>query len=108
MKDQILNIEYVPISSLRLNPHNPRRHTSKQIGQIARSIQTFGFNVPILIDSNSKVIAGHGRVLACKEVGLKNVPAVRVDHLSQRQIQAFTIADNRLTENGEWDTTLLY
>jgi ParB-like chromosome segregation protein Spo0J len=91
-----------------IEPAQSAETHSKQIGQIARSIQTFGFNVPILIDSNSQVIAGHGRVLACKEVGLKNVPAVRVDHLSQRQIQAFTIADNRLTENGEWDATLLY
>jgi DNA modification methylase len=107
MKNKILNIKYVAISSLKLNPHNPRIHTSKQIGQIARSIQTFGFNVPILIDSNSQVIAGHGRILASKEIGLKDVPAVRVCHLSEWQIQTFTIADNRLTENGEWDERLL-
>ncbi len=107
MNDQTLSIKYVALSSLKLNPHNPRLHTKKQIGQLARSIETFGFNVPILIDSDSQVIAGHGRVLACKNLGVKDVPAVRVEHLSKEQIQAFTIADNRLTENGEWDDRLL-
>jgi DNA modification methylase len=107
MNDQKLSIEYVALSLLKLNPQNPRVHTGKQIGQIAKSIQTFGFNVPILINSDSQVIAGHGRVLACKQLGVKDVPAVRVDHLSERQIQAFTITDNRLTENGEWDERLL-
>jgi DNA modification methylase len=107
MKNRKLDIEYVSVASLKFNPHNPRVHTTKQIDQIARSIQTFGFNVPVLIDSNSQVIAGHGRVLACKDVGFTDVPAVRVNHLSPTQIQAFTIADNRLTENGSWDERLL-
>jgi len=69
MKHQMLSIEYVALSSLKLNPENPRGHTNKQVGQIAKSIQTFGFNVPILINSDSQVIAGHGRALACKHLG---------------------------------------
>ena len=69
MNDQKLSIEYVALSLLKLNPQNPRVHTGKQIGQIAKSIQTFGFNVPILINSDSQVIAGHGRALACKHLG---------------------------------------
>ena len=62
------------ISELRLDPKNPRSHTAKQIRQIARSIQAFGFNVPILVDANGRVIAGHGRVIACQQLGWTQVP----------------------------------
>jgi len=96
----MLNIEYVGLSTLKLNPQNPRVHTKKQIARLAKSIQTFGFNVPIIIDSSSQVIAGHGRVLACEQLRLKEVPAVRVEHLSKEQIQAFTIHDFKTTRNG--------
>lgn len=103
----MLKIEYVDVSTLKRNPRNPRRHSHKQIGQIAHSIETFRFNVPILIDANSQVIAGHGRVLACEHLGLKEVPAIRIEHLTPDQLRAFTIVDNRLTENSEWDDRLL-
>lgn len=61
-----IEVTYLPISQLGLNPRNPRFHSPRQIRQIARSIEAFGFNVPVLIDSKREVIAGHGRVLACR------------------------------------------
>lgn len=102
-----LAIEYLPIASLELDPRNPRVHKAKQIAQIAKSIQTFGFNVPVLIDGASRVIAGHGRLQACALLGLTEIPVIRLEHLSKHQVQAFLIADNRLTENAQWDERLL-
>jgi hypothetical protein len=102
-----LTVEYRPIASLRLSPKNPRAHSAKQIRQLASSIRSFGFNVPVLVDASSQVIAGHGRVRACKLLGIGEVPTVQLGHLSEHQIRAFTIADNRLTENAEWDDQLL-
>lgn len=96
-----------PICELRLDPKNPRLHNAKQIRQIARSIQSFGFNVPILIDSKGKVIAGHGRVMACQQLGWTEVPTIALEHLSEAQAKAFMIADNRLTEISVWDDRLL-
>ena len=98
-----VELVYRPISVLKLDRTNPRLHSRRQVHQIARSIQAFGFNVPILVDAQLKVIAGHGRVLACAELGLTEVPTVRLEHLSEAQAKAFMIADNRLTENSEWD-----
>jgi hypothetical protein len=100
-------ITYQPIGELTLDPNNPRLHSPKQIGQIARSITTFGFNVPVLVDADSKVIAGHGRLLACRKLGWSEVPTICLDHLSDAQAKAYMIADNRLTENSTWDDTLL-
>lgn len=97
----------LPIASLRLDPNNPRLHTGKQIRQIARSIETFGFNVPVLIDAQGQLIAGHGRVLAAQLLGMTHVPTIRLEHLTQAQTRAFMIADNRLTENSVWDDRLL-
>src|SRR5205085_1786393 len=74
---------------------------------IARSIETFGFNVPILVDSSFKVIAGHGRVLASRQLGASEVPTISIDHLSEEKIRAYMIADNKLTENGAWSDELL-
>lgn len=102
-----IQVVYRAISKLTLDPHNPRSHYKKQIGQIASSIRTFGFNVPVLIDSKGKVIAGHGRILACHELGITKIPTVCLDHLNKHQARAFMIADNRLTENAEWDDRLL-
>ncbi len=102
-----LKIEYLPVSSLGLNPENPRLHSEKQISQLADSIRSFGFNVPVLVDGDLQVIAGHGRVLAARQLGLANVPVIRLEHLTEQQILAFRIADNRLTENSEWDPRLL-
>src|ERR1700693_6293748 len=102
-----LAIEYKSTAALRPDPKNPRAHSDRQIEQIARSIQTFGFNVPVLVDAGMRVIAGHGRLMACKLLGIDDVPVIRLDHLSEHQRRAFMIADNRLTENAEWDDRLL-
>jgi DNA modification methylase len=100
-------IVHRPIAGLKLDPLNPRFHSPRQVRQIARSIETFGFNVPVLIDANGKVIAGHGRILACQLLGWTEVPTISLDHLSEAQARAFMIADNRLTENSVWDDRLL-
>jgi DNA modification methylase len=100
-------IIYRPIAELKLNPKNPRKHSRVQVRQIARSIQEFRFNVPILIDANLNVIAGHGRIAACQLLGLSEVPTISLDHLTELQARAFMIADNRLTETSAWDDQLL-
>ena len=102
-----LHIESIPVAQLTAHQHNPRKHSKKQIRQIADSIQTFGFKVPVLVDANSRLICGHGRVAACQLLGIDQVPAIRADDLDDSKIRAFMIADNRLTENAEWDNTLL-
>src|SRR5206468_4215718 len=75
---------------------NPRRHSKKQIRQIANSIKAFGFNVPILIDRENNIIAGHGRWLACRELGCTEVPTLCRDQLTSAQAGAFMLADNLL------------
>jgi DNA modification methylase len=102
-----LAIEYTPIEALRLDPRNPRQHSPKQIRQIAVSIDTFGFIVPVLVDALGMLLAGHGRLLAAQSLGMTQVPTIMIEHLNESQIRAFMIADNRLTENAEWDQQLL-
>ena len=102
-----LAVDDVPIGQLKPDPRNARVHSKKQIRQIAKSIASFGFNVPVLVGANLNVIAGHGRVLAAKQLGLTEVPTIRLDHLTEVQRRAFMIADNRLTEIAVWDDRLL-
>jgi hypothetical protein len=102
-----LAIEWRRITDLTANPRNPRLHSPKQIGQLADSIKAFGFNVPVLIDVSGRVIAGHGRILACQQLGWAEVPTIVLEHLTEVQTRAFMIADNRLTENSTWDDRLL-
>ena len=102
-----LTVVYQPIAELTPDPKNPRLHSRRQVRQIARSIETFGFNVPILVDRDHKVIAGHGRLLAARELGWSEVPTIQLEHLTEAQVKAFMIADNRLTEIGVWDDRLL-
>ena len=102
-----LSITYRKISDLRLDPQNPRIHSKRQIKQIAQSIDSFGFLAPVLIDARGHLIAGHGRVLAAELLGMTHAPTIKLEHLTQAQIQAFTIADNRLTENSVWNERLL-
>ena len=105
--EQILEITYRPVESLKPDPKNPRTHSEKQVKQIAKSIEAFGFNVPVLIDAESRLIAGHGRVEAAKRLSIARVPTIRLEHLSDAQRRAFMIADDRLTENAAWDDPLL-
>lgn len=102
-----LQITFKPVEGLRLDPKNPRHHDPGQIKKIARSIEQFGFNVPILIDAEQTVIAGHGRLLASKRLGLNEVPTIQLEHLSPAKRRAFMIADNRLTEVATWNEVLL-
>jgi DNA modification methylase len=102
-----LAVVYRQIDQLTPDPANPRRHSKKQIRQIADSIKTFGFNVPVLVDADLNVKAGHGRLLACRELGITEVPTLCLDHLTPAQARAFMITDNRLTEIATWDDRLL-
>ena len=102
-----LVIEYRRIRDVQVDPKNPRAHSDKQVKQIARSIQAFGFNVPLLINKNGRLIAGHGRWLAGINLGLERVPVIALEHLTGAQAIAFNIADNRLTETATWDESLL-
>lgn len=102
-----LAIVYRPIEQLKLNPDNPRIHSDKQIRKISQSIAVFGPIVPVLVDRDSQVIAGHGRVLAAGLAGLKELPTICVEHLTPAQAKAFAIADNRLAESSVWDDRLL-
>jgi hypothetical protein len=102
-----LSVEYVLLSILILDLRNPRKHSDRLIRQIAWSIKTFGFIVPVLIDRFNKVLAGHGRVQAAKLLGLDEIPVIRIENLTEAQARAFAIADNRLTENSTWDDRLL-
>src|SRR3972149_2662604 len=93
----------------RLVPYarNPRPHSEEQVVQIAASIAEFGFTNPILVDTKAGIIAGHGRLLAARKLGLAEVPVIVLDHLSETQRRAYCIADNRLALGGGWDDELL-
>jgi hypothetical protein len=102
-----MNFENRPTHSLRPYPGNARTHSTKQIRQIARSIERFGFNNPVLVDDDDQIIAGHGRVEAAKLLGLKTVPTVRLSHLSEDDKRAYILADNRLAEKAGYDNEIL-
>ena len=102
-----LAIVYRDINKLQPDSKNPRIHSEKQIQQVARSIEAFGFNVPFLVDRKLRLIAGHGRLAACQLLGIDKVPTICLDHLTENQLRAFMIADNRLAEQATWDPNLL-
>lgn len=102
-----LRIVYRSIEQLKADPSNPRIHSERQVRQIAKSIETFGITVPVLVDKDLQIIAGHGRIEACKLLGIDEVPTIALAHLSPSQAKAFLIADNRLTEIATWDARLL-
>jgi DNA modification methylase len=102
-----LSVTNVPIEQLHLDPRNPRVHKPKQIRSIAESIKQFGFIAPVVTDGQGRIIAGHGRVLAAQKLGWTEVPAIRIEHLSEPQIRAYQIADNKLNENAGWNDQLL-
>jgi DNA modification methylase len=102
-----IQITMRPVSELRQNPRNARTHSSKQISQIAASIQAFRFNTPILVDETDTVVAGHGRLEAAKVLKVSHLPTIRIDHLTPAQKKAYAIADNRTAELAGWDESLL-
>ena len=100
-------LEYLAVGDLKPDSRNPRRHDRQQVRAIARSIDAFGFNAPILIDVNKKIVAGHGRLEAAKLSGHTHVPVIRLDHLSETQARAYMLADNKLTDRSTWDEHML-
>lgn len=100
-------LQQIGIEKLVPYANNSRTHSEHQLKKLQASLREFGFINPILIDREHNIIAGHGRVLAAKANGMKSVPCVYVDHLTEAQKKAYIIADNRLAEDAGWDETLL-
>ena len=100
-------IELWPVDKLVPYARNARTHSDAQVAQIAASIAQFGFNNPILVDTNAGIIAGHGRLLAARKLRLDHVPVVVLDHLTETQKRAYILADNKLAEQAGWDDDLL-
>jgi DNA modification methylase len=97
----------VPIGALRADPRNPRKHSRIQVRAIARSIDAFGFNAPILVDKCNQIVAGHGRYEAAQLLGLERIPVISLDHLTETQARAYLLADNKLAERSSWDDASL-
>lgn len=97
----------LPVAVLKAWPRNARLHTTEQVKQLAQSIRRFGFTHPVLIDEDDRILAGHGRVRAARQLGLTEVPCLRIDHLSPAEKRAYVLADNKLALNAEWDQKLL-
>jgi len=102
-----LNVVSIPVASLKPFPRNARKHSKTQIRQIAESIRVFGFTNPVLIGDDDRIIAGHGRVAAAKLLEMPRVPTIRLDDMSEAEIRAYVIADNRLAEKAGWDREIV-
>jgi ParB-like chromosome segregation protein Spo0J len=102
-----MKIEITPIEKLIPYARNSRTHSDQQVAQVAASIREFGFTNPVLIDSEDGIIAGHGRVMAARKLGLAEVPCIRLGHLTETQKRAYIIADNKLALNSGWDEEML-
>lgn len=107
MAERNPEIEMISVSALIPYARNSRTHSKEQVAQIAASIREFGFTNPVLIDDNSGIIAGHGRVLAAQKLGIDIVPCIRLSHLTETQKRAYVVADNRLALNAGWDEEML-
>ena len=103
-----MNIVENKLNDLLPYKDNPRKHTEKQVQQIAESISEFGFINPILVDEKNMILAGHGRYLAAQKLELTKVPVVVVDNLNEDQKKALVIADNKIAMNSTWDENLLW
>jgi len=101
------HLETIQIDALIPYARNSRTHSDAQVAQIAASIKEFGFTSPILVDKDCGIIAGHGRLLAARKLGIKQVPCIRMGHLTPIQARALVIADNKLALNAGWDNEML-
>lgn len=102
-----LKIQNIKIADIRAYKNNPKLHNKAQVAKIRESIREFGFINPVLLDENLEIIAGHGRVAAAQDMGMREVPAIILSHLTDAQKRAYRIADNKLTELGKWSIELL-
>jgi DNA modification methylase len=100
-------IEHLALDALMPYARNSRTHSEQQVAQVAASMREFGFTNPVLIDDAGGIIAGHGRVMAARSLGLAQVPCIRLGHLTEAQRRAYVIADNKLAENAGWDNDML-
>lgn len=100
-------IEWQSVEKLIPYAKNARTHSDEQVAQIAGSIKEFGFNNPVLVDKDNSIIAGHGRVMAARKLGMDKVPVVILDHLTESQRKAYILADNRIALNSGWDSSML-
>lgn len=103
----VMKVEQISVATLRGYDRNARSHSKKQIRALSKSIETFGFCVPVLVGDDNQIIAGHARVAAAALLGLSSVPAIRLSHLSEEKRRAFILADNRLAEMGSWNNAML-
>ena len=103
----LLKLEYRAVDALIPYARNAKQHSEAQVAQIAASIREFGWGAPILIDGQNNVIAGHGRLLAARKLGITEVPVVPMEHLTDTQRRALILADNKIGENASWEDELL-
>src|SRR3954447_18601894 len=101
------DIEHWPLDRLIPHARNARTHSEEQVAQIAGSIAEFGFVNPVLVGDDGVIVAGHGRILAARKLGLTEAPVIILSHLSPTQRRALMIADNRIAENAGWDDQML-
>ena len=104
---KIDGVQEVRLADLVPYERNAKQHSAEQVQKIADSIKEFGFLSPVLIDRAGNIIAGHGRVMAAKSLGMKTVPAVYIEGLTETQRRAYILADNKLTELGAWDDDMV-
>ena len=105
--DRNLAVEYRPLAGLIPYPRNARTHSEEQIAEIAASIREFGWTNPVLVDGDNGIIAGHGRVLAARKLGMTTVPVIELAGMSEAEKRAYVIADNKLALNAGWDRETL-
>lgn len=106
-QEQMLKIEYLAISELKEYERNIKIHSKKQVNKLIASIKQFGMVNPILIDNNNTIIAGHGRLQALEKLGYTKIPVIRIEHLSETEIKAYRLADNKIADDAIYDQELL-
>jgi len=102
-----MQIKYINIDEIKPYAKNPRKINAKAIEVVAKSIVEFGFKNPVIVDKNNVVVCGHTRMLAAKELNIKEIPTIKADDLTDEQIKAFRLIDNKTSEFSEWDYEIL-